>query len=236
MSDPLRIGFVVEGPTDRVLLEAIVSRLLDGREYVPEQLSPELSETFAPLSGGGWTSVYRWCRQAASQAGDALHGNPLLRRFDMLIVHADADVAGRSYRDDQRIADAPRDLPCERPCPPASDTTHELREVMQGWMGALSSQSNLVLCTPSKSIETWILVALYPENPIARDPHVECRPNPDAQLQNAPLAGRMIRGGKKDRRMYRQRAREVAAAWDVVTQRCPEAARFSVEVRITLAG
>lgn len=33
MSDPLRIGFVVEGPTDFVVLESVISRLLEGREF-----------------------------------------------------------------------------------------------------------------------------------------------------------------------------------------------------------
>jgi hypothetical protein len=35
MSNPLRIGFVVEGPTDFVVLESVVAKLLDGREYEP---------------------------------------------------------------------------------------------------------------------------------------------------------------------------------------------------------
>ena len=48
MSEPLRIGFVVEGPTDRVVLESVVAQLLGEREFEAVQLTPLLSETFRP--------------------------------------------------------------------------------------------------------------------------------------------------------------------------------------------
>jgi hypothetical protein len=147
----------------------------------------------------------------------------------MLVIHVDADVAGKNYRDDQRVSDAPNDLPCERPCPPASATTDALRQVVLGWMGETATPPKTILCTPSKAIETWVLVALYPLNQFSAGNDVECRTNPETQLQSQPSAQRLIRGGKKDRQKYREFAPAVAHAWPHVRLCCTEAERFSTE-------
>src|SRR5258708_33739285 len=117
MSEPLRIGFVVEGPTDFVILESIAGRLLRGREYEPVAIQPLLSDAFAATSGGGGTEVYFWCRQTAEQAGGTVRNDPLFETFDLLVIQVDADVAGKESSDDQRITKAPEDLPCEQPLP-----------------------------------------------------------------------------------------------------------------------
>src|SRR5438876_12194878 len=117
MSEPARIGFVVEGPTDFVILESVVSQLLGAREYEPVAIRPLLSDAFAAVSGGGWTEVYFWCRQTAAQAGGTVRNDPLFDTFDVLVIQLDADVAEKKYSDDQWITDAPGDLPCVRPCP-----------------------------------------------------------------------------------------------------------------------
>ena len=229
MSDPLRIGFVVEGPTDFVMLESIVGQLLDEREYESVSIQPLLSDAFSAVTGGGWTEVYFWCRQAAEQAGGSVRNDTLFNTFDLLIVQVDADVAGKRYSDDQRITNPPGDLPCEQPCPPASATTNLLRQVVLGWMGEAGVPPKTVLCAPSKALETWVLMALFPQNQFSRSANLECRANPDAQLQAQSLARRLIRGGKKDIGKYRERAPDLAQAWPDVRQRCTEAERFSLE-------
>jgi hypothetical protein len=229
MSEPIRIGFVVEGPTDRVVLESVLSRLLGEREYEPVQLSPLLSDGFAALTAGGWPQVYFWCRQTAEQAGGTVRNAPLFETFDVLIIQLDADVAEKNYADDQRIVTALNDLPCDEPCPPASATTNALRSVMLGWMGEAGLPPRTVFCTPSKGIETWVLVALFPENQFSLDANVECHANAQAQLQCQKLPQRLIRGGKKEIQKYRERASDIAAAWPRVRQRCTEAERFSTE-------
>ena len=229
MSDPLRIGFVVEGPTDFVMLERIAGQLLGGREYESVAIQPLLSDAFAAVTGGGWTEVYFWCRQTTEQAGGSVRNDALFNSFDMLIVQVDADVAGKRYSDDQRITNAPNDLPCEQPCPPASASTNNLRQILLGWMGEAAVPPKTVLCTPSKALETWVVLALFPQNQFSRSANLECRANPDAQLQAQPLARRLIRAGKKDIGKYRDRAGDMAAAWPAVRLRCTEAERFSLE-------
>jgi hypothetical protein len=114
-------------------------------------------------------------------------------------------------------------------CPPASWTIDALRRVLLGWMGETVPPFKTVLCTPSKAIETWVLVALFPQNQFAASADAECRANPGARLQAGPKARRLIRSGKKDVRKYRESAIEIAEAWPRVRRRCTEAERFSVE-------
>jgi hypothetical protein len=228
VSEPIRIGFVVEGPTDRIVLESVLSTLLGGREYEPVQLVPQLSDAFAARSGG-WPQVYFWCRQTAEQAGGAVRDAPLFETFDVLIIQVDADVAERTYADDQRITTTANDLPCDQPCPPASATTNALRGVMLGWMGEVGPPPKTVLCTPSKTIETWVLVALFQGNRFSQGANVECHNNADAQLQSQPFSQRLIRGGRKEIQKYRERASDIAVAWPLVRARCTEAERFSTE-------
>ena len=106
-----------------------------------------------------------------------------------------------------------------------------LRKVVLGWMGEVAVPVKTVLCTPSKALETWVLVALFPQNRFSRSANLECRANPDAQLQAQPLAERLIRAGKKDIAKYRERSANMAEAWPDVRQRCSEAERFSIEFR-----
>jgi hypothetical protein len=227
MSEPVRVAFVVEGPTDFVVLRAVIHALLDDREFEPTVLQPELSEAFSAETGGGWTKVYLWCRQAAEQAGGAARGNLLFSFHDVLVLQVDADVAGKSYGDDCRLKDHPGDLPCEQPCPPPHATTNALRNVVLGWLGEPDSPPKLAMCTPSKSLETWVLVALFPNDQVAKRANVECQANSAAQLQSKPLAQRLIRSGQKLIDKYQGSEQAIRAAWPHIRTRCSEAERFS---------
>lgn len=228
MSKPLRVAFVAEGPTDYVVLRAAVRALLGGRDFEPESLKPELDETLRTTSASGWGGVYFWCRQTVEQSGGPTSSNPLFASDDSLVViQVDADIARRSYAD-YEITNAPNDdMPCEQPCPPPSATTDALRAVMLGWLNETTVPPHTVLCTPSKSLETWVLVGLFPQNQFAASADLECRSNPDAQLQAQPLAHRLIRGGQKLIDQYRANEVNLQNAWPDVRSRCTEAERFS---------
>lgn len=227
MSDPVRIALVAEGATDRIVIEAALGNLLGPRQFILKQLQPEESLPFGQL-GGGWGGVYHWCRQATGRAGGAVRNDPLFVTFDVLILHLDADVAGGCYAD-ARIVDQVNDLPCVQPCPPPDRTTNALRAVLLRWVGEPNVPPKTVLCTPSKSIESWVLSALYPRDPVAVSANLECHASPHLQLQAKPLSGRLVSGGKKIPRMYRERAKEICVAWSEVRMRCTEAERFSNE-------
>jgi hypothetical protein len=116
MSKPIRIAFVVEGATDYIVLRAAIRSLLNGRDFVPTNIWPELDQTFRPKTEGGWGAVYKWCRQIVEQAGGPARENPLflLNNIDMVVIQMDADVARMKYKN-YGIKNPPKDdLPCEK--------------------------------------------------------------------------------------------------------------------------
>lgn len=223
MSNPLRVAFVIEGPTDYLALRAAIRALLDGRDFESTVIRPELDENLAALTAGGWGGVYRWCRQVVDQADGPARNNPLFTFHDALIIQVDADVARRKYSD-YEITDTPyEDLPCEQACPPPNATTDPLRAVMLGWLDETTSPPGAVLCTPSKNIETWVLVALFPDDASAKKADVECRWDGEVRLRKYGL----IKSGQKLIDEYAANEKGIQNAWHVVRQRCSEAERFS---------
>ncbi len=231
MSEPLRIAVAVEGPTDAIVLEAILNALLPSTEFEFQTLQPEGSAAFdsSPFgeTGVGWVGVYRWSRQSVLEGGGSVSGSSVLSYHDVLIVQLDADVAGRTYSSGS-IQDAPyQDLPCEKPCPPPERTTNALRRVILNWLGERKCPLRVVLCTPSKNIEAWVLAAVSPDNPVIRRKDWECRTNPERQLGALPQQRRF----KKSQEDYRSKQGEIAAAWPDVSARLTEATRFETELR-----
>ena len=229
MSEPLRIAVAVEGPTDEIVLKAVLEALLPDTDFEFQTLQPEGSVAFgsAPSSGTGvgWAGVYRWSRQAVSEGGGSVSGSSALLNHDLLIVHVDADVAGGTYADGN-IRDAPcEDLPCEQPCPPPHETTNALRAVVLNWLGVHERPPRIVLCTPSKSIEAWVLAAICPKNKVVRRHDWECRPNPEGQFAALPIHHRF----SKHPDDYRGKQAEITEAWPQVSARLTEAARFEAE-------
>ena len=86
------IGTVVEGPTDRLVLQAVLDQLIPGQHrYLPLQPTPTLGET-----GSGWKGVRRWCRETWQREGVTL--NAILSgatgpALDLLVIHVDASIA-----------------------------------------------------------------------------------------------------------------------------------------------
>ena len=224
MSEPLRVAAAVEGPTDAIVLRAILGALLPDTDFEFQTLQPEESVAFGS-TGAGWVGVYRWSRQSACEGGGSVSGSSALSNHDVLIVHVDADVASRTYASGN-IRDAPRqDLPCEAPCPPPDGTTNALRAVVLNWLGEHERPPRIVLCTPSKSIEAWMLAAVWPEGNVVQRDDWECRPNPESQLAALPRHRRF----KKRPDAYRRKQGDMESAWPEVSERLTEAARFESE-------
>lgn len=229
MSEPVRVAVAVEGPTDAVVIEAIVRRLLGGSDFELQVLQPETSSAFGASAGGktglGWPGVFRWCRQAWTEGDGRVFSSAVFQHHDVVVVHVDADVASKTYGSGN-IPDAPRDdLPCDRPCPPASATTNELREVVLNWLGEKECPDRLVLCTPSKSMDSWVVVALWPDNRTVAQGNWECHDNPAAQLFARPKGSKL----SKTRTNYERRKRDIANGWPNVASTLTEAARFKAE-------
>jgi hypothetical protein len=222
MSEPLRLALVAEGPTDRAVIDAALSKILDKRPFILIQLQPEGSLAFGPL-GTGWGGVYRWCKQAVARDG-ALSNDPLFLSYDLLILHLDADVAKERYQN-ANIHENPGDLPCAEQCPPAQATTDRLREVLLRWVGEPATPERTVLCIPSMSSEAWVVAALFPTHPSVRDGSHECRPHRQQPLR--------IRIAMSQSLCENLRA-TLGETWETVTEICFEARRFRDDFRVAV--
>lgn len=232
MSDPVRVALVAEGPTDGIVIEAALLAMMGDRSFVLTQLQPEGSVAFGHL-GTGWVGVYRWCRQAASRGGGLLSGDALLfGTYDVVVLHLDADVAGKSYSDGSVLPEATDGaLPCERACPPASATTDTLRTVLLSWCGEVAVPARSVVCIPSKSTDAWVIAALFPNDPAMRT-GIECCVDPESRLGLQKKRTRI----KKTQQDYRARASQITSSWPRIARRgvCGEAYRFERELCGTL--
>ena len=238
MSD-VRIGLVAEGKTDLIIINAALKSILKNRTFILQPLQPETSAPFggAGPHGGGWGGVYRWCRQLVSMQ-EPVGENPSLAAFDLILFHLDADVAGEKYSN-ANITDGLEDLPCQRPCPPATDSVDALRKVITGWLG-LSDNGVLpdrwVFCNPSMCPEAWLIAALYRDTEPGIMSKIECNPNLENWLSQRPISegGRFISHGKKRASVYQEVSPRITAAWGEVCARCSQAHRFTEEVLVAL--
>lgn len=237
MSD-LRIALVAEGKTDLIIIEAALKSILDHRPFTLHLLQPEISDPFGGGGphGGGWSGVYRWCRQLVSMH-DVATGNPSLSGFDLIVLHVDADVAGMNYQS-ANINDGRADLPCQLPCPPAADSVDALRQVVWGWLdlpiGAVVP-ARWIFCNPSMSSEAWLVTALHHDAAPNIMTRIECYPELENWLAQRPIReGRLIRNEKKQTSAYRDVAPRLTAAWEEVCHHCTQASRFGDEVRAAL--
>ena len=235
MSEPLRVAAAVEGPTDAIVLSAILHHILGNTEFEFQTLQPEGSAAFGAAPFGrtraGWGGVYRWARQSATEGGGSVSASSALSFHDLLIVQVDADVAGKTYSSAGIRHPPYQDLPCERDCPPADQTTNALRAVILRWLGLPHCLSQVVLCTPSKNTEAWVIAAVCPDNLVMLRGNWECHPNPQGQLRALPLARRF----RKHASDYRARQSQMTTAWPRVSAQCTEAKRFEREFRAALS-
>jgi len=217
------VAIIAEGKTDFVVLCAAIESLLQGQDFEPVLVQPDYPAGAQPgPTGEGWGGVYRWCQQARRQGGGRVGGAPIVA--EVIVIHLDADVADKTYRQ-AHLVDPTDDLPCARPCPPASDTTDALRAVVLRWTGEQSLAEGFIFCTPSKSMETWVLAALFPNDAEMQRQGWECHGNPDGRLAASPKSRRVA----KSERDYRDRSDRIRDAWPDVRKRLDEAERFSRE-------
>lgn len=229
MSEPIRVALVAEGPTDRIVVESALRAMLAERSFVLVQLQPEGSLAFGDL-GGGWGGVYRWCKQSARRGNGRLSMDRLLQQFDLVIIHVDADVASLEYMDANVVADiGDAALPCERPCPPPSEATNALRQVVLSWCGENLIPDRTVICVPSKSTEAWVVAMLFPrDSAVVGEISFECCPNPAARLGQQSKRSRI----KKAQRDYQDRSSRLEAEWPRISAEngLSEAVRFRADI------
>ena len=237
MSDMLRIALVAEGPTDWVVIQAGLKALLPSQAFDLKLLQPETSAAFSGgfgSSGSGWGGVYRWCRQAVARHQSTLSDDPLFRHYDLLIMHLDADVAGKTYAqaniEDWLDCDLSCDLPCEMPCPPVDGTTDKLCQVILGWLEEPCAPDKMIFCIPSKSTEAWVMKALFPNDKEMNKTGWECHPQPESRLSQQRKKWRI----KKSTADYKKCQDKITNYWPKLISDLIAVRRFSADVRASI--
>ncbi|KHD10962.1 hypothetical protein PN36_32430 [Candidatus Thiomargarita nelsonii] len=241
MSD-YRIGIVVEGTTDRIVIESALNKILREHTYTLIQLQPEVSDGlsrggFGP-TGSGWGGVYQWCRQIVNM-DMALADNLFLQKFDIIIIHLDADVAEKNYSDANIKNPIKKDLPCVQACPPVSPTIQALERVVLGWLNLKEQLSHpFVMCIPSKCTEAWVAIALYGADEPKILLEIECHSNIENYLAQKPARERLIRNRsgkmKKLTQKYSEKSGQISSQWDYITQKCNQADRFTQQIVVMM--
>jgi hypothetical protein len=174
----MNIGTVVEGPTDRVILESILSRLIPGRHrFFPLQPMDTFGET-----GTGWKGVRRWCRDTWRREPGGLEkflSGSAGPEIDLLVIQMDADVAKETDLFDD---DEPAPFAVRKPCPPVEDSADGLRRLIEGWLTSDPLPLKVILTITAQDIEHWIFAALFPGEACCGRKDYEC-PKPE---RNSP--------------------------------------------------
>ncbi|MCI5126704.1 MAG: hypothetical protein D3925_20055 [Candidatus Electrothrix sp. AR5] len=229
-----KIGVVCEGPTDRIIIEAILDSCMD--DYIPVSIQPPHTAVGgdAGIHGAGWKGIRTWCQQEA--AGGKFNG--ILRNIDILIIQVDADV--------QYESDAEVNRPV--PCPPPESGADTVRKLLLDWLALDLLPARAVFCVPAAASETWALAALFPDAPeiVSCDSTsadifcIECRTDIKSLLRRLGKRFRpklvISQGGrlKNQSEGYDTRSNDLQDSWDTVTELCSQAARFDAELRTAL--
>jgi hypothetical protein len=232
MSDNINIAIIAEGKTDFIMLEAVIKSIIQNYDPKITLIQPE--ESNINHLGGGWRGVCLWCDELKNTNSNIVD-DIIFINYDLIIIQLDADVADVNYSSYPYLHINYNDLPCRKGCPPVSDTTDELRKVLLNWLGMKSVPPKTILCTPSKSLESWVLCGLYPKDIFVKNKSIECRDNPEQLLESKPLP-RLISNGKKNVDEYKRRSVEFGRSWSFITTVCTEAKRFEDELKSTLAA
>ncbi len=202
----IRIGIVAEGKSDWLALEELMKSVHPDVDFI--HLRPDM--TLVSRSPHGWKGVRAWCQQEGGRLEallSGIQGYPI----HLLVIHVDCSMA--------------HNVGALHPCPPARATTDALREVLvQNWLGLQSLPGFVLLATPSRTTDAWIVAALDP--PYSGQEPLECDDLAEMELVRRRLLRLRYGEVKKPDAKYRPLAEAMAQAIDRVCEICTEAERF----------
>jgi hypothetical protein len=214
----LRIGLVAEGRSDWLVLEEFIRAAYPDRELEFERLRPDF--TLVSRSPHGWKGVRAWCRENGPQLELLMRG-VVGRPLHLLILHVDCSMAHNEGAD--------------LPCPPARNTADALRAIVaRSWLARFPLPGFLVLATPSRSSDTWVVAALEP--PYVSRVLLECDDRVENEFVGRGLLPRKQGEVKKQAIRYVPLCRQMASQIDRVCQSCSEAERFRAEIATAIAA
>lgn len=230
MSNPIRIALIAEGPTDKIIIEAALEALLPrGTVILLKQLQPDIPENgvlggstdaTAGSYGGGWGGVCRWCYSISELGCGNLIAAAHLN-YDFVIIHLDVDVSRSLYSEANIIYENLLPLPCNKACPPASESADALKDVVNSWLSPVTTGDNVIWCLPADNMETWGYAA-WKSTDAEGLTSLECRHD---------IASKLKTHIKKTKRDYLAHKNDIIRNWAIVEKLCPQAREFSNAVR-----
>jgi len=231
----VKIGTVVEGPTDRLVLKAIIEKLCPGDHDYLDLQPADNGDSFG-RTGTGWKGVRRFCFDVWQFLGTDISTLITDYQIDLLIIHIDADIASGS--DLQEGVTEPVGN-VQQPCPPILPTAQNLEKVIAKWLNigiADKFPPEVILAIPAQDIENWLFAALFPDDELCQKPDYECihkgydqgHPAYLMTLKNyRKILKRKDGKIKKSVRSYRQVVGNVADNWNKVCEFCSQAKVFN---------
>ncbi len=205
----IRVGIVAEGKSDCLALEELLRAIHPDIDFL--RLRPDM--TLASGSPHGWRGVKAWCQQEGKRLETLLAGVTGLP-IHLLVIHVDCSMA--------------HNVGALLPCPPARATADVLREVVvRDWLDRASLPEFVVLATPSRTTDTWVVAALDP--PYSGKEPLECDDLAERELVRRRLL--RLRDGevKKPDARYRPLVEMMVKDLARVCTLCTEATRFQEE-------
>lgn len=230
----MNIGIVCEGVTDFYVIEAALNAIIP-IDFTLTPIQPDVTPESIKL-GEGWCGVFKWCSEILSHEG--IQTKMLRSTYKIIIIHVDADVAQKQFKDCGSNYNNTLGLPCDSKCPPAEDTVNNIKALLESWMPTNPLEDRTVICIPSKSSETWVVTALFGTSDPNILENIECNNELERYLAGKPARERLIRqkDGKfrKNTSRFKSSEKIISNKWKFVTEHCREAKRFESNIISTL--
>lgn len=213
----LVLGLISEGPTDAAVIGAVLSGICSDFRIHP--VHPELDESGIMQDGPnehgyGWRGIKAFCEAIHDNITEFL-ASIASEPLDGLLIHVDCSMA--------------HNVGAEHSCPSPLTTANALSEVIQGqWLSLTVPRSDVLVITPSKEIEAWIVAGLCA--PRARMIPIECDFNIAAELIGIGLVKRKNGELKKSQRKYIDKKADIATAAYRIINGCETAKLFHEQI------
>ncbi len=200
----MRIGLIVEGPTDLRFFETLIPCLLQeyGVGEAPHFILLQPKRQGERLSQPrGWSGIQQWLKQK----GEMLKNLKQWSDLAFVVLHMDGDAL--------------RSGPCT---PSADEQWKSVSDQLLRWADLPGWPKWVVLAIPLQHLEAWICPAL--EGCKLRNPQLECEHQPEMYLpkEYQQIVARKRRGENDNvGETYATFGLKTGERWDAVLQCCP---------------
>jgi hypothetical protein len=206
---------VAEGESDFLVLEQIMRKVWSDIEFV--RLHPK--QTLLTGIGNGWKGVRSWCKKYGPQL-ETLMIEVKEKPLHVLVIRADCSMADKEG--------------AEHPCPSASDTAVALSQVVSSiWLNRTPLPDFVVIATPSKSTDAWVIATFDP--PYSNLADLECDKGAEDEFVRRGLLRRKDGKPKKNIPTYAALADRIGEAIELVYAHCPQAVTFRTQFETAVA-